>query len=57
MAGFPLEPSLAKMLIVSEQLGCTEEVLTIVALLSVTNIFFRCVNMMCASKKLPPNKW
>lgn len=41
MASFPLEPNLAKMLIISEVLGCTEEILTIVALLSVSNIFFR----------------
>lgn len=39
MAGFPLEPNLAKMLIISEKLGCSEEILTIVAMLSVGNIF------------------
>ncbi|EMS12935.1 ATP-dependent RNA helicase [Entamoeba histolytica HM-3:IMSS] len=41
MAEFPLEPPLAKMLIVSEQFGCSEEVVTIVAALSVGNLFIR----------------
>lgn len=41
MSAFPLEPNLSKMLIVSEELGCSEEILTIVALLSVPAIFFR----------------
>lgn len=34
MAGFPIEPYLSKMLIVSVNLGCSEEVLTIIAMLS-----------------------
>ena len=41
MAEFPLEPSLAKMLIVAEKLGCSEEVLIIVSMLSVDNVFYR----------------
>jgi ATP-dependent RNA helicase DHX8/PRP22 len=41
MAEFPLEPSLSKMLILSADLGCAEEVLTIVAMLSVENPYFR----------------
>ncbi|CAL2033419.1 hypothetical protein CAEBREN_12329 [Caenorhabditis brenneri] len=41
MAEFPLEPSLAKLLIMSVDLGCSEEVLTIVAMLNVQNIFYR----------------
>ena len=41
MAEFPLEPSLSKMLIISSELGCSEEVLTIVAMLSVENPFYR----------------
>ena len=41
MAEFPLEPSLSKMLIVSTDLGCSEEILTIVAMLSVENPFYR----------------
>uniref|UniRef100_A0A914WHZ1 RNA helicase n=1 Tax=Plectus sambesii TaxID=2011161 RepID=A0A914WHZ1_9BILA len=41
MAEFPLEPNLAKLLIMSVNLGCSEEVLTIVSLLSVQNVFYR----------------
>lgn len=41
MAEFPLEPSLSKMLIISSDVGCAEEVLTIVAMLSVENPFYR----------------
>lgn len=41
MAEFPLEPSLSKLLIMSVDLGCSEEVLTIVAMLNVQNIFYR----------------
>jgi pre-mRNA-splicing factor ATP-dependent RNA helicase DHX15/PRP43 len=41
MAEFPLEPQLAKMLISSAALGCSNEVLSIVALLSVQQVFMR----------------
>jgi len=41
MAEFPLEPPLSKMLIASVELGCSEEILTIVAMLSVQNVFYR----------------
>ena len=41
MAEFPLEPALSKMLIASVDLGCSEEVVTVVAMLSAQNIFFR----------------
>eukprot|EP00939_MAST-03C_sp_MAST-3C-sp1_P003913 g3913.t1 len=41
MAEFPLEPSLSKVLITSASMGCSEEILTIVAMLSVENIFYR----------------
>ncbi|KAJ3037230.1 DEAH-box ATP-dependent RNA helicase prp22 [Rhizophlyctis rosea] len=41
MAEFPLEPTLAKMLIASVDLGCSDEILTIVAMLSVQNIWYR----------------
>lgn len=41
MAQFPLDPSLAKMLITSVDLGCSDEVLTIVSMLSVPGIFYR----------------
>jgi ATP-dependent RNA helicase DHX8/PRP22 len=41
MAEFPLEPQLSKILLTSCELGCSDEVLTIVAMLSVQNIFYR----------------
>lgn len=41
MVEFPLDPALSKMLIVSEQMGCSNEVLIIVSMLSVPAIFFR----------------
>ncbi|CAJ0575123.1 unnamed protein product, partial [Mesorhabditis spiculigera] len=41
MVEFPLDPTLAKMVIMSEEMGCSEEVLTIVSMLSVPAIFFR----------------
>ncbi len=41
MAEFPLEPQLAKMLLVSPQYGCSNEILSVVALLSVPNCFVR----------------
>lgn len=41
MAEFPLEPQLSKILITSTELGCTDEILTVVAMLSVENPFYR----------------
>jgi ATP-dependent RNA helicase DHX8/PRP22 len=41
MAEFPLEPQLAKILLTSVDLGCSEEVLTVVSMLSVQNVFYR----------------
>lgn len=41
MAEFPLTPNLSKMLLVSIDFNCSEEILTIVAMLSVPNIFYR----------------
>lgn len=41
MAEFPLEPQLSKILIKSCELGCSSEILTIVAMLSVENVFYR----------------
>ena len=34
MAEFPLDPQMSKMLIVSQELNCSNEILTIVAMLS-----------------------
>jgi len=41
MAEFPMEPNLAKLLIMSVNLGCSEESLTVVSMLSVQNVFYR----------------
>jgi len=41
MNEFPCDPSLSKMLIMSEELGCTAEILTIVSMLSVPSVFYR----------------
>lgn len=41
MAELPMEPALAKTLIKSAEYGCSEEILTIVAMLSVQTIFYR----------------
>ncbi|PCH34704.1 nucleoside triphosphate hydrolase protein [Wolfiporia cocos MD-104 SS10] len=41
MAEFPLDPQMAKLLIVSPEFRCSNEILTIVAMLSVPNIWLR----------------
>lgn len=41
MVEFPLDPPLAKMLLVGAELGCSNEILTIVSMLSVPSVFFR----------------
>jgi len=41
MAEFPLDPQLAKMLLYSPQLGCSNEVLSVVAMLNTPNPFMR----------------
>ena len=41
MAEFPLEPALAKILITSVELKCSDEILTIVAMLNIQNVFYR----------------
>ena len=41
MAEFPLDPLLSKMLIMSVNLQCSDEILTIVSMLSVQNVFYR----------------
>ncbi|KAL6598776.1 P-loop containing nucleoside triphosphate hydrolase protein [Neocallimastix sp. 'constans'] len=40
MAEFPIEPTYAKVIIQSEKLGCTKEILSIVSMLSVDSIFY-----------------
>lgn len=41
MSQFPLDPMLSKMLLASVDLGCSEEVLTVVAMLGVQSVFYR----------------
>ncbi len=41
MVEFPLDPTLAKMLIFSEELGCVDDVATVVSALSMPSIFYR----------------
>jgi pre-mRNA-splicing factor ATP-dependent RNA helicase DHX38/PRP16 len=41
MNEFPMEPSMAKMLIVSVEYKCSAEMLTIVSMLSVPSVFYR----------------
>lgn len=52
MAEFPLDPNLAKMLIMSVHLGCSEEILTIVSMLSVQNVFYRYVNAIDVPRRI-----
>ncbi len=41
MTAFPMDPSLAKLVITSVEYECSEEMLTIVAMLSVPSVFYR----------------
>lgn len=41
MSEFPLDPTLSKVLIASQQFGCVREMTIIVAMLSVPSIFYR----------------
>ncbi|GLT99458.1 hypothetical protein SLE2022_168960 [Rubroshorea leprosula] len=41
MAEFPLDPPLSKMLLASIDLGCSDEILTIIAMIQTGNIFYR----------------
>ena len=45
MAEFPLQPMYAKMLLSSEEFGCSEEILTITAMMQIQNVF------LCPSKQ------
>jgi ATP-dependent RNA helicase DHX8/PRP22 len=59
MAEFPLEPPMSKMLIASVDLGCSDEILTIVAMLSAQNIFYRPREKQAAAdqKKVRPARY
>jgi ATP-dependent RNA helicase DHX8/PRP22 len=41
MADFPMDPSLAKVLIAAVDIGCCDEILSIVAMLSLPTVFYR----------------
>lgn len=41
MSAFPMEPSMSKLIIMSETYNCMEEMLTIVSMLSIPSIFYR----------------
>ncbi|KLU92471.1 hypothetical protein MAPG_11416 [Magnaporthiopsis poae ATCC 64411] len=41
MADFPMEPSLAKVLIAAVDMQCSDEMLSIVAMLNLSNVFYR----------------
>lgn len=41
MADFPMEPSLAKVLIAAVDMGCSDEILSIVAMLNLPSVFYR----------------
>ncbi|EOQ99253.1 Pre-mRNA-splicing factor ATP-dependent RNA helicase PRP16 [Wallemia ichthyophaga EXF-994] len=41
LSDFPMSPSLAKILVISVEYGCSQEVLTIVSMLSVPSVFYR----------------
>ncbi|KAG8776538.1 DEAH-box ATP-dependent RNA helicase prp43 [Serendipita sp. 398] len=45
MADFPLDPQMSKLLITSPEFQCSNEILTIVSMLSVPNVFLRPPNM------------
>lgn len=49
MVQFPLDPPLSRMLVAANELGCTDEIVTIVSMLSVPNVFFRYVRRPCSS--------
>jgi pre-mRNA-splicing factor ATP-dependent RNA helicase DHX15/PRP43 len=41
MSELPLDPQLAKMLLISSEFGCSNEIVSIVAMVSVANVFMR----------------
>ncbi|KAI9834780.1 MAG: DEAH-box RNA helicase prp16 [Sarea resinae] len=41
MTAFPMDPSLGKLLLTSQDYGCSDEILTIVSMLSVPSVFYR----------------
>ncbi|XP_070574993.1 probable ATP-dependent RNA helicase DHX35 [Ptychodera flava] len=51
MAEFPLDPMFAKMVLISGEYGCSEEILTITAMLQVQNIFLSPSKQKAAAEK------
>ena len=41
MSEFPVDPPLSKMIIISNSLGCLDEIITIVSMISVPSIFYK----------------
>merc|ERR1711959_500221 len=41
MAEFPLDPPMSKVLLASVDLGCSDEIITIMSMIQVQNIFYR----------------
>ncbi|EGC32049.1 hypothetical protein DICPUDRAFT_39002 [Dictyostelium purpureum] len=41
MAEFPLDPPLSKMVIIGEKLGCADDIVTVVSMLSIPSVFYR----------------
>ena len=41
MSQFPMDPSLSKMVLKGDEMSCSDEVLIVVSMLNVPNIFYR----------------
>jgi HrpA-like RNA helicase len=57
MSEFPLDPQLAKMLTVSPSFKCSNEVLSVTAMLSVPNVFMRPREQQKVSRQAKCQAW
>lgn len=59
MAEFPLDPQLSKMIVAAPEFKCSNEILSIAAMLSVPNVFVRPREAMKAAdeSKVPGGRW